>query len=471
MFNSRPRASTRALILSRLTPFSGSAKAPSAMVISPANMGAAAEPVTRMSRLALPRSVWPLAASAVFARAASTRPLIVTSSAPAPSTGAEPPTFTRLLVPSATSASTLVRPPARRPLAAMSIAGSPLDFVCGETSLAMVTFQSPVGAFMSPPMRASPLSAPSSASEASAMFATESGMARAFAMMSRRSPTEPSISSRPPPMLTASPLMSVRPAPVVTTAGPASESRWPPRCALRLAISTRMRSPGVSKARPRIANPRASTATSSAAPAPSGFAVTRARVIVSLPTRTFSTLASPSSAGRRNTSRPAMRALRRSSAICGARMAAPLAVTLTFCPPAEASSAISALNCPASFCSAMAERSSRSGADSARRPVASCASSSVTAPFSVARPMATSRPSMTKPLPARAARADPRAVFPSMVPSSDAVALASPRRSCASPFNASRGTPRPSAVASTSAISKARSGLSSEPDSFAVADA
>ena len=120
----------------------------------------------------------------------------------------------------------------------------------------------------------------------------------------------------------------------------------------------------------RDVKPRALTETSSAVPAPAGRAFRLAEEITSLPMRKSSSAAVPSSAGRRKRSRPENFALNLSMLASRARMAAPLASIVAFCPPEALSKAMSALSAPPSFCSASAEKSSRSGAAKVSRPVA-----------------------------------------------------------------------------------------------------
>ena len=227
--------------------------------------------------------VWPFADSIVLASAASTPPLIERSSAPAASIGADPAILMRLAVPSAISASTLVRLPARRPCAEASMEGRPLPRNCGAENFASVTFHSPPGAVLGPVIRASASSFPSRVRLGSAIAAIDSGMARTRAVRSSWSPARPSTSMRPPSALMARPLISAAPAPRVIVAGPASERRLAPRCAERDARSMRVRSPGVTVAALAMAKPLALTARSSAVPAPEGRALSRAEGIVSLP--------------------------------------------------------------------------------------------------------------------------------------------------------------------------------------------
>ena len=241
---------------------------------------------------------------------------------------------------------------------------------CGAVTLASVTFQSPLGAVLVPVMRASASSEPLRPSVGSAMAAIDSGMARARAVTLRRSPTLPSTSSRPPPALMATPLISIWPPPSVIVAGPARARRWPSRWTVSAERSTRMRSPGVSMAALATVKPRALTETSSAVPAPAGRAFRLAEETNSLPTRKLSSVAIPSNAGRRRRSRPESFALNLSMLASCARMPAPLASIVVLCPPEALSKAMSALSAPPSFCSANAEKSSRSGAAKVSRPVA-----------------------------------------------------------------------------------------------------
>jgi len=104
--------------------------------------------------------------------------------------------------------------------------------------------------------------------------------------------------------------------------------------------------------------------------APAGRAFRLAEETNSLPRRKLSSAAIPSSAGRRKRSRPESFALNLSTLASCARMPAPLASIVKFCPLEALSKAMSALSAPLSFCSANAEKSSRSGAAKVSRPVA-----------------------------------------------------------------------------------------------------